>query len=236
MTDMAKLQTNVAALTTAADNLTQEVIGKMRTIDARVATKEQEIDSFIASARNEIPNLRITKNQTLDGPADSIPNHWFAHSDMKFERVGTVRSGIEWSARTPLEQEILTALGYSGIEHFTRSFHVYRMTWEQLSSAGSGYTLYQQFSAPGLITVAAVTKLVSGEIDHFWTKGATNKWKITGVKFSLGRLDYSHCHPYRQSQTGEILFALPACVMGDIDLAHWGLFPYLPSTFIDDVA
>lgn len=227
-------QQAVVALQAAAD----AYHNKIGHINQRVTTAEAEIDQFITDARHEIPNIRISKNQTLAG-AGNIPDYWLAHHDMNFELVETVKADAAWETRSQLEKDVLSTLGLSshyGRQWITRSFNVWRMTWSRMQDDG-GYrhTLYQKVSAPGLITVAALTKLVSGSLTGaYWAHGAGSDWAITGGHYEQTPNAYHFIHPYRASETGELLFALPGAVMGHVSFADWWLYPYVPSTYETD--
>ncbi len=120
-------------------------------------------------------------------------------------------------------------MGRGTTKYIYRDLNIWRMDWVLTDHT---YTMYQQVNAALSITEAAMTKLLSGSINGHWANGATNEWKLTGTHYGLVSHRYSHIHPYRQSATGSMLFALPAAISGHLPLnaSLWGTFPYIGDT------
>ncbi len=217
---------DITALVTATDQLTGVVDNKIGEIDSRVTQAEGQVNAYIANARTELPFYRLTKNQVLSGTDQSIPSYWRSGAGMTFTLIQSVNTGIEWADRTPEEQSLLTAMGKSGIKHIYQNFNIWRMDW---ISAEPIYTMYQRINMSTPSTTAAMTKLLSGIIDGHWANGVTSEWKLTGSYHGRDNLSYRHPHPYKRSETGSLLFALPATVAGHVplDANVWGTFPYI---------
>ena len=218
----------------SSNNLTTVVDGKIQNIDQRVDQRvdqsQVQVDGFISNARKEFPFYRITKNQLLTGTTGSVPSHWSSGGGTSFTLVQSVNTGTLWENRTAEEQALLTAIGRSGVQHFLRNFNIWKMEW---STPTPSHTMYQQVNLSTITTVAAMVKLLSGSLSGHWAQGAVlNEWKLTGSHYGRTNLAYTHCHPYRGSPTGSILFALPACVTGHVPIEDgvWGEFPYIGDT------
>jgi hypothetical protein len=79
---------------------------------------------------------------------------------------------------------------------------------------------------------AAFVKVTSGQVSGAWAEGAVmDEWKLCGTVYrGLGGQGYSSSHPYALSDSGSMLVALPATVLGHVDLSeplNWWLFPEL---------
>jgi len=228
---MATLEQQIAALTTAADGLTQEVVGKMGAIDGRVAAKELEVDAYLQSARGEASHFRLSKNQVLAG-IGAVPDFWSAYPGVNLTKAFTVSTGVLWANRTAEEQALLTAMGKANVQYIDVSFDVWRMAWTTPSS--SNVTMYQYIPTSVALTVGAMVKLESGAISGAWAEGAVvGKWVNTGVHYGANPAGYTHIHPFEGSNAGSLLVALPAAVTGFVDLTakQWGKFPYIGDTY-----
>lgn len=193
--------------------------------DGRIAAKEQQVDDFIQGARGEYPFYRLTKNQRLLGTSGSPPDFWFSASGVEYTLVETVRANADWEDRTEIEKGVLTAIGSHGQKNIATSFNVWKMEW---SDRNASYTLHPgQVKSQSYLSAIAVCKLLSGSINSFWAHGATNEWSITGLSYSRLKSMYTHPHPYRGSDKGSMLFALPCVVAGKHHFKNHGLHPYI---------
>lgn len=225
------LEQQIADLATASNALTTEVVGKMGAIDAKVAAKELEVDNYLATARDEAPFFRMSRNQVLRG-IGAVPDFWSAPAGVVLTRVFTVTTGILWANRTLEEQAILTAMGLADAVYINGAFDVWRMSWT--SNAPTAHALHQYIPTSVALTIGAMVKLESGAINGFWAEGAiAGQWVNTGIHYPLTNLRYANIHPMRMSAAGSMLFALPAAVTGHVPLGQnkWGKFPYIGDTY-----
>lgn len=220
---------DITELVQASDRLTGVVEGKISDIDSKVQQAQTQVDDYIATARGETPYYRISKNQALAGTDGHVPDFWHSGEGITYTLVQSVNDSVDWVDRTPEEQELLTAMNSTNTRYVSVPFNIWRMDW---TLADHTHTLYQRVNAPVPITVAAMTKLISGSTYASWAQGVTNEWTLTGVHEGLTPHRYSHIHPYRTSATGSMLFALPAAIAGHIplDAKNWSLFPYIGDT------
>ncbi len=220
------LEKDITELVHSSDRLTEAVAGQIDAIDSRVKQAQSEADELIANARSEQQFYRLNKNQALTGTSGAIPDFWQSGNGVTYTKVQEIKAGIEWEDRTPLEQELLTAMGREGEKYVYKTFNIWRMDWVASSHT---HLLYQQVNAATPATVAAMTKLLSGKIIGSWADNATDQWTLSGLHLGLVPYRYHHMHPYRQSGEGSMLFCLPAAVAGyhSLKAEHWGVFPYI---------
>ena len=217
-------QNVMASLIAGYTDLKQYFEGIRGSIDAKVVAAKSQIDTYVAGARGEMPFYRLTKNQRLNGTSGSVPEHWSSGSGITYTLVETVRGNIPWEDRTELEKDVLTAMGCAGTRYLWKDFKVWRMAW---SSNSPPYTMYQQMPSHVISTTMAVCKVESGSISGHWADGATSEWKITGQVYGRGRHMYTHCHPYKGTPSGSVLFALPCVIAGKHHFNNHGIYPYL---------
>ncbi len=213
--------------TAASQALSDEVSGKVAEINSVVSGARQDIDNFISGERSNYPFYRLTKNQSLEGVDGSVPDHWSSASDVTYTLVQTVLDNVAWGDRTDEEKELLDILGGAGVQYTKSNFNIWRMDW---TSIAPEHTLYQKVNHSVGITVCALTKVLSGSISNYWATGSVvGEWKVSGMYIPKSNLGYVHCHPQRLSETGSMLFALPACVAGRVpfESGMWGDYPYI---------
>lgn len=150
--------------------------------------------------------------------------------------VQSVSNGTPWGSRTAEEQNLLTAMGRSGVTYLYQSFDIVRITWGTRDQNAyllpyMHIPLYQDIK----LTSAAFVRWESGSLPHGnWCNGLTKNGNWTWCKSedSGAGPGYSYNHPY-QDQTsnagGSILVALPGVWIGRLHspLAHW-FGPYSP--------
>ena len=109
------------------------------------------------------------------------------------------------------------------------------MSW----TANTPYLMYQFLNLTNyLSTVAAYTKIESGTVHSACAEGVTNTWKLTGQQEG-GNMPHVYwiLHPLPSNNgAGSLLFALPAAVIGPVDLnnqQNWALYPYIGDTQYD---
>ena len=217
--DIAALQAATADLSTTVDTLEAGEFGGLSINGANV------MDMF--------PVYRMTANQELNGTANAITG-WDinAGAGVSVTHVMTVSNNVPWASRSAEERALLTAMGRAGTQYIKSPFRVYRMSW---ITAGN-WTMFQHITQLPNYTVAAFTKLESGQISGHWAEGATTSWRLTGVHGIPGASGYDHIHPTSISSSGSILVAMPAAVAGWVDLSrpiNWGWFPYVPMSTVD---
>ena len=188
------------------------------------------VNDHIKNAKYKNAILRLTKNQALLGSSGSPPTGWYAHSNCVFENICNIGS-TEPSTRHPLAQELLTYIGLNDVVHFGLGFNIWRVSWP----ANTPYLMYQFLNLSNYFyTVAAYTKLEAGSVRGCWAEGAANSWKLTGQQTAGNMLHaYWMIHPIPSNAAGSLLFAVPAAVIGVVDIdnpRHWSIYPYVGDT------
>lgn len=179
-----------------------------------------------ATSASSMPIIRLTKNQALIGSSGSAPTGWTAHPSCTLTNICNVGSEVP---HHPIAQELLNYIGINHVMNFGLGFNIWRIAW----TASTPYLMFQflNLSNP-LMTVAAYTKLESGQVAGCWAEGATNTWKLTGQQTMGGMMhQYWMLHPVTvNNSAGSLLFALPAAVTGKLNLNNpqqWALYPYI---------
>lgn len=213
-------------LVAANDRVTNLVSGKLSAYDTRVAQAESKIDSYTNTADVYVPFYRLTKNDALTVTSGSIPDHWHSSNAFTYTLVQSVETAKAWDDRTEEERDLLRAMSREGTFYIYRNFNIWRMDWTAGEDDGG---LYQKANSIVPTTVGAMTKLLSGSIEGNWAEGATNEWKLTGRHIPPSSWNYHYIVPSRTSDTGSMLFALPAAIAGHVrlDASYWGTFPYI---------
>ncbi|MFT4925640.1 MAG: hypothetical protein ACI8WB_001733 [Phenylobacterium sp.] len=214
------------------DGIDASVTQAINGIDGRVNQAESQVTSYVSDARAEAPFYRISKNQVLNGTTGSVPDHWNSNTGLTYTLVQSVIAGKQWADRTAEEQALLTVMGRVGMVYIYVNFNIWRMDWTSQGLPAGSYTMYQQVNNSTVITIAAMTKLLSGDINNYWAHGAKSEWSLTGIHSTPTPHGYQHTHPYRQTETGSLLFALPAAITGKmpLDPTLWGIFPFIGGT------
>ncbi len=184
---------------------------------------------------NMFPFYRISSNQILTGTTggtsanNDTVNGWSANAacGVYLRYMFTVNTNVLWANRTPEEQALLTAMGRAGTQYIERAFNVYRLGW---NNGPCSWTFFQHAPDQPSMTTAAFTKLEAGTIVGFWANGISTSWALTGTHLGPNINGYSHPHPATSTATGSLLIAMPATVVGYVDLTNpvnWGWFPYV---------
>lgn len=223
---------DLVAKAAANGALAVTVNGKHAEYSTKMAQSLSQINNTIYPARNKAPYYRLTKNQLLTGTSGSVPTGWSTHPDCTFTLVQSVVETTEWNDRTEDERELLTLMGRTGEKNYFDTFNIWRMDWVDSDIDNYSYTMYQGVNGSTAVSVAAFTKILSGDIVGYWADGATNQWKLTGNYYGFNKHRYHHIHAHRQTPIGSVLIALPAAITGFInfDPKTWGQFPYIGET------
>ena len=244
----------IGELLSSVNDLTQTVAGKTKEIDNRMTEAEQEFNNYIATARQENSNSRISRNQTLftlkddDSAIDDaeiitgrMPTY-FSFFNPPGGDAGTlthelirVRNGAQNSQSALAAEFKLQVLGVQSDAYLDTDFYIWHITW-------SGRTPYYGFQfmmsagwarQPGfLMNSRAYVKLVSGVVRNGMCSGAVadNQWRLCGKakldsNIAMSGSDTASC--WFDSPAGEMFIALPALVMGGIPDGEWDYFPYV---------
>ncbi len=214
-------------LVAASDRVNGLVSSKLNGYDSRVTAAQAKVSNYISTEDAYKQFYRLSKNDVLAGVSGNVPDFWFSSDAFTYTLVQEVQTAKAWDDRTEEERDLLRAMSRQGTYYIYRNFNIWRMDWTPTQNY---HALYQRVNNAIASTVGAMTKLLSGSIEHNWAHGATNAWKLTGYHLDPSRNDYiHHMHPVRTSDYGSMLFALPAAIAGHVrlDASYWGTFPYI---------
>ncbi|HEB4994547.1 TPA: hypothetical protein R0E73_003830 [Aeromonas hydrophila subsp. hydrophila] len=230
------LEAQIAALVQASNNLTGAVNNKIGEIDAHLEKSTAEINKQLEQTKFMLPRTAITKNQLLSIPSgQSLPASFSIHSAVTCTLYKTIPMGP--GSRDPsviaLLQEIErdTGANMRVSEFYRNDFNIIKLSWN--SNGGRDFLAFphsvDSATTPSIpvnsyLTIGALVKVLSGSVEESWCAGAKlGKWAFCKAKYDpWGFGAYVHLHPYRTSQSGEVLIALPAAITGHIEtLENW---------------
>lgn len=232
------LEAQIAALVQASNNLTAAVDGKIGEIDNHLNQSTQEINRQLEQTKYMLPRIVITKNQSLAVPSgQSLPTGLSTHTEVACSVHQAIPGGPaqRTAAHIALLQEIErdTSANLRINEYYRKDFNIVKLSWTAIANPASGWLAFPNSvdsdtipSVPlnTFLTVGALVKVLSGSISGAWGTGARlGKWTFCNEKLSPnGFGTYTHLHPIRNSQSGEILVAFPAAITGHIEkLENW---------------
>ncbi|WP_429071886.1 hypothetical protein [Aeromonas dhakensis] len=232
------LESQIAALVQASNNLTDAVSGKIGEIDNHLNQSTQEINRQLEQTKYMLPRIVITKNQSLAVPSgQSLPTGLSIHTEVACSVYQAIPSepARRTAAHIALLQEIErdTSANLRVNEYYRKDFNIVKLSWAAVANPASGWLAFPNSvdsdtipSVPlnTFLTVGALVKVLSGSITGAWGTGARlGKWTFCNEKLSpSGFGTYTHLHPMRNSQSGEILVAFPAAITGHIEkLENW---------------
>lgn len=237
------LETQIAALVTAANNLTGSVSGKMGQIDQKVAAAEASYLAQLEDLKSRLPRLAVTKNMLMtDGAAPGRPDNWGFHSEVSLTKLETISVASEAAGRPAADIALLAAIEADVREQFPdfdirksqyyrQAFDVWKMQWAANAVPPSGYLAYpyaadyngsadaaQSLPVNSYLTVAGFVRIVDGALSNgTWSNGArVGKWTWCSSVMAPTALfgDYTSLHPMRLSASGVVEVALVGASTG----------------------
>ena len=227
------LEQQVTALVSASNNLTSAVNGKIKEIDKKTAENTAKVDSELKKIQTKLPRIVMTQNQILASADNSaFPDNFSIGAGVTaevFKFISGTPEGRD-ASQIALLQEIERESGVSlnTRNHYRQGFFIYKLSWSADANS-SGWLAYPRSADnPELanvptntfFTVGAFVKVLSGDLSHdAWGNGnVVGSWKFCTSKFEpMNFGSYTHLHPYRRSNAGEVLVFLPAAITGHID-------------------
>ena len=237
------LETQIAALVTAANNLTEAVNGKMGQIDQKVDAAEASYLLQLEDLKNRLPRLGVTKNMLMrDAAANGRPDNWGFHAEVSLTKLETISQASEAAGRPAADIALLAAIeadvkeiypdfDIQKSQYYRQDFDVWKMQWAANAVPGSAYLAYPYasdyngnaeaaVSVPlnSYVTVAGFVRIVEGSLTgDSWATGArAGKWTwCSSVMAPTRRFGaYSHLHPSRSSGSGVVEVALAGACTG----------------------
>lgn len=222
-----------AALIEAVNQMTATVAGKMGQIDQKTAENTAKVDAELAKILTKLPRVVITLNQALDPNTETgLPKGMSVHSGVSSVihmtmTSNSVRPADQLAILQEMEADMVTNLRKTA--YWRRTFRIWKMSWVNKPSWLAFPQSADDPTATSIplntfITMGAFVKVLSGSIGGAWADGCQlGKWVFCNKKLSpTGFGSYTHLHPIPNSDSGEILVALPAAITGHIDTpAEW---------------
>lgn len=233
------LETTIAGLVTASNNLTAAVSGKMGQIDAKVEAAQAAYNAQLAALSNKLPRLGVTQNFSMTDSGNlGRPDNFGYHAEVSWAKVKTI-SVYSQAAGRPAEdiallaeieadvREVYPDFSIRKAEYYRRDFSIWRGIWS--AKGPSAYFVYPRTSDGVLnngvasvplnsyITVGGFVRVVDGAIGGTWATGSTKgKWRWCSSvldpvnSFAL----YTHLHPMRETTAGVVEMALVGACTG----------------------
>ncbi|MCV3804622.1 hypothetical protein OHU52_29840 [Pseudomonas aeruginosa] len=233
------IESSIAALVTASNNLTGAVSGKMGQIDAKVAEAQAQYQAQLDSLASKLPRLGITRNFSMGDPGNlGRPDNFGYHTEVSWSKVKTIVPFSQATGRTAEEiallaeieadvKEVYPDFNIRKAEYYRRDFSIWQGSWAV--KGVSPYFIYPQTSDSVLnsgtaaiplnsfVTVGAFVRVLDGEISGSWATGAVKgKWRwCSYVSPPVNQFGtYTHLHPQRISTSGTVQMALIGACTG----------------------
>ena len=224
------LEQQIGALVKASENLTGAVNGKIGEIDEQLRLSIDKINQHLDVTKTMLPRILMTMNQTLVAGDDLLPLNFNVNANVTVTKVIDIAEGpgSRDIAQKQMLQEIEMDLNVDLRinEFYRKSFSIYKLAWSNnvgwlAFPVAADDKLSPRVPLNTYFTIGAFVKIVSGSLGGAWANGAVfGKWCFCSTKNSpAGFGTYTNLHPITNTESGEILVALPAAITGHIDNA-----------------
>lgn len=235
------LETQIASLVTAANNLTTAVNGKMGQIDRKVLDAKAAYDAQLANVKAILPRMAVTRNFRMRNTINpALIDHWGIHAEVTATHLMNIASTSEATGRpasnilklAEIEADVkeqFPDFSISKSGHYRNDFNIWRLQWAA-NASGINYLGFphaadgdQAASVPrnSYLTIGGFVKIVEGSVvSQRWARGAQlGKWRwcndIQSPTRDFGA--YNHIHPNRTSPAGIVEVALIGAVTGVVE-------------------
>jgi hypothetical protein len=238
----------LAAVVSAANNLTGVVTGKIGEIDRALEVAQQTYREQLASLNRRLPRLAITKNFTMVPDADgNLVDGWGIHQQVTTTKLRTITNHSEAAGRPQADvdfmrkvqadvQEQFPDFNIQATEFWRNAIYVWQMKWSEntgspwlafpasvdSSKIGGGGTVLLNST----LTMGAFVRVVEGEISGAWSKGAEKgkwRWCSWTILPTGGFGQYTLIHPMRVTAGGVVEVMLAGACSGVVTHpADWG--------------
>lgn len=234
------IETQIAALVTAANNLTAAVNGKMGQIDQKVLDAKAAYDAQLANIKSILPRMAVTRNFRMRNTVNAgLVDNWGMHAEVTATHLMNIVAVSEARGRPAATIAKLAEIEADVKEQFPdfsirktsdyrNDFNIWRFQW---SANSTGDYLAFPHAADGdqansvprnsYMTIGGFVRLLEGSLsNHRWTKGAAlGKWRwCNDVMAPLKTFgEYQHLHPNRSSAAGLVEVALVGAATGVIE-------------------
>lgn len=238
----------LAAVVSAANNLTNLVAGKVGEIDSALAEARHAYDAQLLDLKSRLPRLAVTKNFSLYPSADGkLIDNWGIHSEVTCTKLRSITTFSQASGRPQADVDFMLQVQADVREQFPdfdirasdywrTAVNVWQMKWSTADTSpwlaypypidtalanGTGAVPQNSY-----LTMGAFVRVVDGTVSGAWsTASEKGKWRWCSMVISPTGLfgTYYHLHPLRTSASGVIELMLAGACTGVVTSpGDWG--------------
>jgi sulfur carrier protein ThiS len=237
----------LAAVVSAANNLTGVVTGKIGEIDRALEVAQQTYREQLASLNQRLPRLAITKNFTMVPDANgNLVDGWDVHQQVTTTKLRSIVATSQSAGRPQADVDFMREVQADVREQFPdfeihaadfwrNPIHVWQMKWsDNLGSPWLAFPHSIDAARPSgggtlllnsMLTMGAFVRVVEGEIRGTWATGAeSGKWRWCSLAIQPAGVfgQYMIMHPERVSVGGTVEVMLAGACTGVVtNPADW---------------
>ncbi|MFP3496197.1 hypothetical protein SB759_18380 [Pseudomonas sp. SIMBA_059] len=242
----------LAAVVSAANNLTNIVTSKVDDIDKAVEAARRKYEVQLVSLEQRLPRLALTRNFNMTADATgTLIDGWAIHQEVTATKLRTVTAAAQIAGRPQADVDFMLQVQADVREQYPdfdiistgywrTSINVWQMKWsDNQSSPQAGPWLAFPYSVDSdrasgampvslnsCMTFGAFVRVIEGSISGFWsTQSEKGKWRwCSEVVLPAQRFGhYAHPHPMRNSAGGVVEVMLVGVCTGVVaHPADWG--------------
>lgn len=238
----------LAAVVSAANNLTSIVSGKVAEIDNALADAQKKYEAQLLDLNRHIPRMAVTKNfHMAPDTTGKLIDGWYVHSQVTAEKSRTITQLAQSAGRPQADVDFMRQVqadvreqfpGFDiwAAEYWRNPVNVWQMKWSEGSVSPwlafpcavdmerlSGTTPVPLNTH---MTIGAFVRVVEGSVDGTWTTGnEKGKWRWCSVAITPTGFfsHYMHIHPIRTSNSGLVEVMLAGACTGVVTHpVDWG--------------
>jgi hypothetical protein len=229
----------LAAVVSAANNLTGVVTGKIGEIDRALEVAQRTYREQIASLDQRLPRLALTQNFSMAPDATgNLIEGWDIHQQVTTTKLRTVTSASQKAGRPSADVDFMQQVqadvreqfpdfDIRAAEYWRNGIHVWQMKWTD--NTVSAWLAYPRSVDDGklsggrpllmnsTVTIGAFVRLIDGEISGAWSTGAEKgKWRWCSVVMQPTRMfgHYWVIHPMCFTANGVVEVMLAGACTG----------------------
>lgn len=234
------LETQIAALVAASNNLTGAVSGKLGEIDQALVDAGQAYAAQLNDLKARLPRLAVTQNMMMvDADSSGLPDNWGMHSEVTASHVQTIASESQGAGRPSIAvafldaieadvKEIFPDFNMRTSDYYRTLFNVWQFQWSQRRVVNATYLSYPFVGDLGVsgatalpmnsyVTLGAFVRVLEGDIAGSWATGRRpGKWSWCSAVIEPLKAfgSYTHLLPDRLTDAGVVQVALAGACTG----------------------
>lgn len=230
----------LAAVVSAANNLTGVVTGKIGEIDKALEAAQRTYREQIASLDQRLPRLALTQNFSMAPDATgNLIEGWDIHQQVTTKKLRAITTLSQEAGRPQADIDFMRQVqadvreqfpdfDIRASEYWRNVIHVWQMKWSS-NTGGAAWLAYPRSVDDGKVsggrplilnsslTIGAFVRIVSGEVNNAWCTGAEKgKWRWCSVVMQPTRMfgHYWFIHPMCITADGEVEVMLAGACTG----------------------